>query len=287
VLDHGAVTSVTVAANGPDFVRPFDSTPDPTGTNVYFTAIDADGNSGVFKAAATGGAVTKLFSGDPLVAPLGIAITSDGAQLFIADPAASTAGDRGQIYVVPVAGGTPTPFGGTDGYVPKSVTVVGTTLYFAGIDKTSGAPGVFKVPVSGGNVDTVATGVLDPSGVAADRAGNVYFVDTIGGAHSVIYKVAPGSTTPTPIVTELIVGYPAGIALSGDGAVLLASSIAAATRTDEVRVIDLASNQSTSNASGEIGSNIEAAGLHRAANAAVYSWADSMAHGTGTIYVLK
>jgi DNA-binding beta-propeller fold protein YncE len=278
---------VTAAATGPEFSSPFDSTPDPTGANVYFTARAPDGTAGVFKVSATGGTPTKVFSGAPLVAPLGVAISSDGAQLFIADPAASTSGDRGQIYVVPAAGGTPTPFAGTEGTLPKSVTVVGTTLYFSGVDKANGKAGVFKVGVSGGNVDTVATGVLDPSGIAADAAGNVYFVDTIGGAHSIIYKVTAGSTTPTPLVAELIVGYPAGLALSGDGAVLLASAIAAGTRTDEVRVIDVASGQSTSNAAGEIGKNIEAAGLHRAANAAVYSWADSTAHGTGTIYVLK
>jgi hypothetical protein len=38
---------------------------------------------------------------------------------------------------------------------------------------------------------------------------------------------------------------------------------------------------------GAIAMGHEPAGVHRAANAAVYSWADTGAGTTGTIYVLK
>jgi hypothetical protein len=288
--DPGNIMQVSVAGNSADVTSPFDSTPDPTGTSIFFTGIaTADGTSGIFKVAAAGGAVTKLFSGTPLVHALGITITTDGAQLFIADPAADTASDSGQIYSLPAAGGTPTAVAGTDGYQPKAVAVVGQTLYFTGTDKTSGLPGVFKLPVGGGAIQVVTSGppLQDPTGVVANAAGDVFVVDSSSSnGLGVVYKVAAGQTAAVVVSGSIGVGYPAGVALSGDGTALLASSINQTTYKDEVRRIDLATGQFTVNAAGPIANNIEAAGLHRAHNANVYSWADSLAGG-GTVYLLK
>lgn len=288
--DPGNIMNISVAGNSPDVESPFDSTPDPSGTNVYFTGIStADGTAGVFKVAATGGAVTKLFSGSPLDHPVGIAMTVDGTKLFIADPAAS-ATDTGQIFSMPVAGGTPTSVAGTDGYEPKAISVVGETLYFSGTDKATGQPGVFKIGVNGGAIATVTSGgpLQDPSGVTANAAGDVFFVDSssAGARLGTVYKVAAGQNTPTELSTDVGVGYPAGVALSGDGTALLVSSISQTTFKDEVRRIELSTGKFTVNAAGPIGQNVEAAGLHRAATAKVYSWCDSLAGG-GTVYLLK
>ena len=46
--DKAAFTSLTPIMNDAEHVSPFDSTPDPSGKTVYFTAIGADGAAGVF-----------------------------------------------------------------------------------------------------------------------------------------------------------------------------------------------------------------------------------------------
>jgi sugar lactone lactonase YvrE len=290
--DPGTFSTVTAVANGAaDFFSPFDSTPDPTGQTIYFTAIAAaDGTSGIFSVPAAGGTITKIFAGDPLASPLGIAVSADGQQLYVADPAASTANDEGVIFVLPVGGGTPTALGGTDGYAPRSLEVVGSELYFTGVDKNNAQPGVFKTVLSGGAITVVAEGgsLVEPSGVTANAAGDVFFVDALGhGSHAAVMTVPNGSSTATRLVPDLLVGYPAGLALSGDGTALLSSSIDAVKQTDQVLRIELSNGQATASATGPIGSNVEAAGLHRAHNATVYSWADGTAGVTGTIYTLK
>jgi hypothetical protein len=289
--DPGTISTVTPVANSAaDFFSPFDSTPDPTGQTIYFTAISADGTSGVFSVSSAGGAIAKIFAGDPFASPIGIAISPDGQQLYVADPGANTANDEGQINVLPAGGGTPTSLDGTDGYDPRSLEVVGSAIYFSGIDKSNAQPGVFKTALSGGVISVVAEGgtIVDPSGVTANAAGDVYFVDTLGhGSHGTVMKVPSGISTATALVPDLLVGYPAGLALSGDGTALLSSSLDSVKQTDQVLRVAISDGQATTNTAGGIGGNVEAAGLHRAHNAAVYSWADSTAGVTGTVYILK
>jgi len=289
--DPGTITTVTAVANGAaDFLSPFDATPDSNGANVYFTAIAPAGDAGgVFKVAATGGSVTKLFSGDPLVAPFGIAITADGMTLFVADPGANVAGDEGQIYQLPVGGGAPSAVNGTAGYQPRSLEAVGTTLYFTGTDPANGNAGVFKISAAGGSVSAIVSGMSDPGGVTANVAGDVFFVDTLGSPshRGTIYKVANGAGSAAVVLAELAVGYPAGLTLSGDGTALLASSLDTAASTDQLLRITIADGNATPNVTGAIAKNYEAAGIHRAKNAPVYAWCDSTAGGTGTVYLLK
>ena len=156
--DKGAFTSLTPIMNDADHISPFDSTPDPSGKVVYFTAIGTDGAAGVFKVAARGGAVTPLFTGPPLVSPFGIAISSDGSRLFVADPAAQTSNDEGAIFSLPTSGGSPSIVAGTDGVVPRSLETVGDTLYFSGVDKSDGVAGVFSLSLSGGGPAVVIKG---------------------------------------------------------------------------------------------------------------------------------
>jgi hypothetical protein len=83
----------------------------------------------------------------------------------------------------------------------------------------------------------------------------------------------------------LMVGFPAGIALAQDDSAVLLSALDPATRTDSVVRIDIATKEQKGMSDG-INTYEEAAGLHRAANAEVYAWADSSADGSGTVYVL-
>jgi hypothetical protein len=232
--------------------------------------------------------VTKLFAGDPFVAPFGIAINDD-ATLFVADPGANVNGDEGQIYTVPPLGGSPSPLAGTQGYQPRSVEVVGTMLYFTGTDPQDGTAGVFRVAAAGGTVTPVVKPAADPGGVTANAAGDVFFVDTIGATshRGVILKVPNGSAAAEVVLGEVAVGYPAGLTLSGDGTALLASALQPAAFTDQLLRVAIASGDVTPNVTGAIASGSEAAGIHRAKNAPVYAWCDSTAGGSGTVYLLK
>src|SRR5262249_19440830 len=172
---------INPAANDPRFTSPFDATPDPDGKTVYFTARTADGPA-VFRAAAGGGELTRLFAGDPLVSPFSIAISDDGTQLFIADAAAENdTEERGASFTLPVSGGAPQIVAGTAGPAPRGVEVMGDAVYFSGAK--DGVPAVFKMAPSG-NPAPIASGdpLRDPSGIAISKSGRVYVLDSAGAA---------------------------------------------------------------------------------------------------------
>src|SRR5207302_1141251 len=107
--------------------------------------------------------------GDPLTGPTSIDITSNGATLLVADPGALIAGDdRGAIWSLPSTGGTLSELSGPSGFHPRGLVVVtgngGDDVYFTGLDKADGAPGLFKVAAAGGQVAAIVKGApfIDP-----------------------------------------------------------------------------------------------------------------------------
>jgi hypothetical protein len=291
--DNGMVGTVGEAANGKEFFAPLDSTPDPMGNTIYFTGMTPAGAGAIFSVAAAGGASKVVASGPPLASPFGIAISMDGATLYVADPAGANANDPkmgklGGIYSVAASGGTPKLVAGTDAYQPRALEVQGANIYFSGTDVMASKPGVFKIAAGGGAVSVVAEGapIADPSGVTADSMGNVYVVDTVGSstARGALLKIVGG--TPSVIVDNIAVGYPAGLTLTGDEKSLLVSSKNASTMQDQVLHVDIASGTTKVLAPAAIASNWDAAGLHRAHSAPVYSWADLSAGGVGKVYRL-
>jgi hypothetical protein len=291
---NGTIGSIKPAAHdAAAFSAPLDATPNPTGESVFFTARNEQG-AGVFKASASGGGVTALYAGDPISGPVGITISSDSQMVFVADPGALVSDqDEGVIWMIPAAGGTPTALSGTAGYAPRGIVLVEESgadqVYFTGKTPGSGAPGVFVVSASGGTVKTIASGspFSDPNGVAVTGEGAIYVVDSAaedlsaGSARVIEVK----GTTATILQEGLRVGFPAGIALAQDNSAILISALDPKTGKDQVVRIDLATKQQTA-LSDVIGGFEEAAGLHRAAKAEVYAWADSSADGSGTVYVL-
>jgi sugar lactone lactonase YvrE len=280
--------TLSPAANSTTVSSPFDATPDVTGANVYFTAVGPNG-AGVFKVAATGGAITEVYSGAPFVSPFSIAISSDGSTLFVADAGASTATtDGGAIFSLPVGGGTPTDIGSADGMTPRGLEVDGDVLYFTG-NTSTGAPGVFTMPIAGGPVTTLASGapLQEPSGIAIAPSGTVYVVDSasVTSTHASVYQI-PASGAPSVFVDNIAVGYPAGIVLNQAGSLLLVSALDTAKGTDAVLVVDVASSSVTEFTTG-IDQFVEPAGLHRAKTADIFAWADSAANNTGTVYVIS
>src|SRR5262249_41636071 len=157
--------------------NPFDATPDTDGTNIYFTGIDGGGQPAVFKVKTTGGAITTVASGDPLVAPFNIATGGTGDQPYVADPGAQPTTRRRVSWKMGVtAGQTPAAVNGSDGLAVRGLVVnvenSADELYFSGVDG-SGVANVFKLKGSGGTATAIigsGTALVDPSGVVI--AGN-------------------------------------------------------------------------------------------------------------------
>jgi sugar lactone lactonase YvrE len=289
------------ASAAADALLALDVTPDPGGVTLFFTAVDpTTADTGVYQAPADGSAMTPVAVkvGKPFAAPFGITISTDGKQLFVADPGATDAGsnkDLGVIFSLPVAGGTPTPLAGTELTSPHSVALVKEStadiLYFTGLDKTDGSPGVFKIPAAGGTVSVVAKGApfIDPSGLAVAADGTIYVADTVGAAtrHATIIKV-PKTGAPSPLFPDLRVGYPAGVALSKDDKTLFVSSLDPVKFTDQLLEIDVSNGSMVGTISMGVDTFTEAAGLHRAHDVDVFGWADSAAGSKGgTVFTVK
>jgi DNA-binding beta-propeller fold protein YncE len=293
-LGNGTIGNIKPAAHDEAaFTAPLDATPSPDGSKVYFTARNADG-AGVFTASASGGGTTALHAGDPIAGPVGITVSTDDRMVYVADPAAEvTEEQKGAIWMVPTEGGTPTAVSGTAGYSPSGIVLVNENgadqLYFTGRVPGEDTPGVFKVAAAGGTVEGLVKGepFSDPNGIAVAKNGSIYVLDSAAGDLSVgsarVIQVVDQSASV--LAEGLMVGFPAGIALSQDETVVLLSALDPATRTDTVVRIDVATKEQKSMSDG-INTYEEAAGLHRAANAEVYAWADSSADGSGTVYVL-
>jgi hypothetical protein len=287
----GQIGTITKAANDSSFTSPFDATPSPDGSTVFFVAIGADGTGGVFSARASGGTATRLDSGGVLVSPSGIAISADGKQLYVADPAADDDASEkyGAIFVLPASGGTLAVIPGTQGLQPRGVVVVGSTLYFTGGASSAGGQGEYSVALGGGQPTAIVTGApfVDPSGIAVAQNGDAYVADSVASASKLASVIKVSGGQATPIATDLGVGYPSGIALVQDESALLVSGLDPATQTDVVYRIDLGATPRTSSFNQTISAFSEPAGLHRAPGADIYAWADSLANGTGTVYALS
>ncbi|GAC1366803.1 MAG: hypothetical protein NVSMB32_11480 [Actinomycetota bacterium] len=264
LLGDGAVQSVAVVASGRAAIgEPLDATPDPTGTTIYFSAM---GDVPVIHSvAAAGGPVSTITVGAPLQRAQGLAIGSDGAYAYIADPKA----DR-IFSVATAAGGTPTVVTGSEGWSPRGLEVVSPhgadLLYFTGLDPTDKAPGLFSIPAQGGTVTTVAKGgpLVAPEGVVVAGSGLSYVSDHGTGTTGSVLQVS--GTAVTTLMAGIHLGMPAGITLGRDDRQVLVSSMDAASGADQVLFIDLASGR-TGVAGNVIGANHDSSGgLHRARN---------------------
>lgn len=299
VAPVGTLTPSPAGTGGSAFLRPLDTVPTSDGSTFYFTAMSPGVGMGVFKVAANGGSPTQVAAGAPFAAPFGIAITADDKTLIIADTIAGhdpndpdTSRPVGALFTLPVTGGTPQPLSGTAGTRPRNLDIVTQggedTIYFTGVDPSTGNVGVFRTSIGGGALTPIKTGApfTDPSGVAVTKSGAVYVINTstATGNQASVIKIADGSTSE--YITGLSVGYPAGAALRMDENFLFVSGRDADRSSDQIYVVDLRSGSFTA-ASDGVATNTDPGGLHRARAANVFSWADLSAGGLGTVYRIE
>jgi sugar lactone lactonase YvrE len=244
-------------------------------------------------------APTKVSAGGttPWVAPFGIAVSSDGNTLYVADTGANagaTPNDSGGLYSLATTAATPTLIPGSTGVYPRGITVEKSgsadTLFFTG--SLSGTATVFSTPTAGGTPTKVASGAVDPSGIAADSSGNLYVVDTTGGPGGIasVLKVAMGASTTSVLLAGTYVGYPAGIAVDSAGNVIL-SGLTAPYGNDVLSSISSAGAATPfltdATSLTALGKLTGAAGLHKASAANVYAFVDSAGLPSDAVYAIK
>lgn len=283
----GGVT-VELAKQTGIFKAPKDAVPTAAGETFYVVADAAAGGSGVFRVPiSAGGDAVAVATGGALNSPIGIALASDDKKAYVAD---TKSGSGGAIVVVTLADGALQVLSGTEGSAPTSVTVSAAsgseTLYYTGIDAATTDPAVFSVPLDGSAAPTMIVSgapLVHPSGIAVASEGTIYVADeqATDSTTGKVFSINGGLVEP--IVDKVITGQPAGIAMLKDESTLLVSSIDDKTAHDQVLVVALPS-YSTSVFNDVIKENTAGAGLHRAANANIFAWADLTAGTAGTVY---
>jgi DNA-binding beta-propeller fold protein YncE len=214
-----------------------------------------------------------VFTGAPLVDPVGLVVSAGGTRLFVADPGAN------RILVVPVNGANPTTLRGSAGTMPRGLElrVRGgqQRIVFTGTNPADGRPAVFALDARGATRATViANGrpLRRPQGVAIASDGSVFVSDRGSGRDDGrIFRIKGGRIAV--IASGIRLGNPAGIALTRDGSTLLMSSLDRVAGTAQVLLIDM-TTYARSVFNDVIGANTTAGGLHRGLRSAVMAWAD-------------
>ena len=136
--------------------------PIPTGKTVYYTALDPTLGPGVFKVPVGGGTPTTLHAGAPFAAPFGIATSTNGSSLYVADPASEWADGRrrsrrrrADLRAEPERAARPQRLTGTTGSTrPAGSRCTRKTVLTRSTSAAAtraALPGVFKVASGGGN----------------------------------------------------------------------------------------------------------------------------------------
>lgn len=133
---------------------------------VYFTGSDpASGAGAVFTVPGSGGAVVTLAQGQPLAAPVGIAVTEKG-DVYVSNPPAFGKG-AGVGSILKIAGGTAStvaeglPLGYPAGVALDSRA---TTLFASGLDATRSHAAVYAVDLATRAVTSYSQGIAQNSG---------------------------------------------------------------------------------------------------------------------------
>ncbi len=152
---------------------------------VYAICFDSNGDAAVVSVDPRG-TFTVLYSGEPLVYPVGITISQDQRTLYLADVAYDGGIYSGGIIEVPVAGGSATEIG-VAGLLDLPADITwgdsATTALVTGLD-VRGDAALFEVDVTTGSVFTLYSGspMMDPLSLSRDILnGEIYVMDSMAG----------------------------------------------------------------------------------------------------------
>ncbi|MBI3208912.1 MAG: hypothetical protein HYZ37_08420 [Candidatus Solibacter usitatus] len=253
---------------------PKDSTPDADGVLFYFLADHASG-PGIFTVPFNGGEPALMAAGKPFVDPRGIAISPSSGTLFIADPRAGEEG-RGRVFSVSADGASIDELPQSLAHLPQSLVVTredaDDVLYFTGRDPRDNVPAVFRLPASSVRPPVIlwkGEPLQSPDGIAVARNGDIYIADRAGS----VFRISGRSILK--LASGLRLGDPAGIALTQDEGLLLASALDRQTGRANLILIDTKTFAlGVANADGQ-----GAGGLHRAAFGDIFAWTNAASRG--------
>jgi sugar lactone lactonase YvrE len=264
-----AGTQATLVATAARRDEALDASPDPAGKVIYFTTNGSRG-AAILRVPAGGGEPRMVLAGAPLRGPATLAVSGDGARLFVADRRA------GHILVVPLRGGRPHVLRGTRGSAPRNLEIQTRGgrdhVVYSGRTR-DGRPAVLRIAARGAALPSVVyagSPLRSPDGIAIARGGAIYVSDHGTGGGRVL-RLDSGAVTTLAHNVQL--GHPGGIALTLDESKLLVSSLNRAGGTAQVLMLDTAGGPS-SVFDDVIGENRSAGGLHRARAAVPLGWAD-------------
>lgn len=275
--------SVSAVYTGTDIV---DATPDATGENAWYLA---DGGDSLCVGPMDGSAdascltgwlyhadnVTFDDSGEHIVVT---AAAADQQDALIA--AAVAIGIAAGVYAATSGGKKAAAddpgfvyLDETIPYAPVALDSVDDWIYFSGTNTGEGSPGVFRVPLAGGDVEVVQTGYPEvPTGIVVSAEGTVY-----AAAAGALYEGA------TAIASGLTLGTPAGLALTPDDGSVMVSSLAADGSSQALLVNRTDHSQTPFNQG--ISQNVGSGGLHRAQqDESLYAWCGVTVGTGGTVY---
>lgn len=271
-LGNDSVGEIEVVATL-ETTTPVDAVPSPDGSAVYFTV---GGPPVIFRTTADVSRPEVVTEGAGFQLIWGLSISSDGSRIYTAD---SGANGEGRISWLPATGGNPTTVPGTEGTDARGVEVVsrngGDVVYFTGKDPADSVPAVFSIPAEGGERTVLAKGAPlgNPDSVAVAQDGRVFVTDRpLAGGEDNVYRLDEDGPTAL-LESPIVLGTPAGVAISEDESMLLVSSKNPSEGTAQVLLLDLESGE-TGVVDKVVGENRSAGGLHRAHHANVFAWAD-------------
>ena len=171
-------------------------------THVYWT--DATAGT-VLRVPRLGGTTTKVATGEPTA--MGIALDGERVVWAIGQP--------GTIEAVSLRGGEQVKLASDEG-APQQVALDALNVYWTNDGGGTALGTVMEAPLAGGAAITLATGQINPLGIATasvEGAGTyVYWVDGAGGA--LMATPAIGGFLPTTMATGL--GQPERVAIGPD-----------------------------------------------------------------------
>jgi sugar lactone lactonase YvrE len=222
---------------------------------VYVTGFNLAGEAGVWYIDSSGSAASEVYTGDPLIQPTGLALSSDGGTLYLSDLGVVSPSElmNGAVYSLDVGGGPLTELGAADTIdLPGDVALIhgGGGVYVSGMDE-DGSPALFTV--AGGAADIVASGgsLVDPTAIAVSPDGSwVIVVDSLAsdGKAAILAFEVPGYSESI-LAEGFQVAFPGGVATDSasvwftrvDGPSLYEMSIdgSAMTVTDTMGLMEL------------------------------------------------